>query len=90
MTALTLSSANISFRPVAGVKVAPLQREFRGAWIATVNNIDWPSHPNLTTSQQQKELRTLIGRAAALRLNFKCGRRVMRFMFRDTNHGRNI
>ena len=69
MTALTLTSANISFRPVAGVKVAPLQREFRGAWIATVNNIDWPSHPNLTTSQQQKELRTLIGRAAALRLN---------------------
>ncbi len=69
LTALTLSAASILFRPVAGVKVAPLQREFRGAWIATVNNIDWPSHPNLTTSQQQKELRTLIGRAAALRLN---------------------
>ena len=32
------------------------KREFRGVWIATVGNIDWPSKPTLTTDQQKKEL----------------------------------
>ena len=62
-------SAAVQFVPTNTIEPPVPIREFRGAWIATVNNIDWPSHPNLTTSQQQKELRTLIGRAAALRLN---------------------
>ncbi|MBM3845457.1 MAG: hypothetical protein FJ405_04105 [Verrucomicrobia bacterium] len=44
-------------------------REFRGAWVATVNNIDWPSRPGLSTSQQQQELTGLLDRAAAARLN---------------------
>ena len=30
-------------------------REFRGVWVATVDNIDWPSKPTLTTAQQQTE-----------------------------------
>ncbi|MFV0290895.1 MAG: glycoside hydrolase family 10 protein [Mangrovibacterium sp.] len=29
--------------------------EFRGAWVATVNNIDWPSKPGLSVKDQQKE-----------------------------------
>ncbi len=32
------------------------KREFRGVWIATVENIDWPSSPNLPADQQKKEL----------------------------------
>ncbi len=32
------------------------KREFRGVWIATVVNIDWPSKPGLTTQQQKDEL----------------------------------
>ncbi len=36
------------------------KREFRGAWIATVENIDWPSHPGLPTYQQKKELTDLF------------------------------
>lgn len=32
------------------------KREFRGVWLATVANIDWPSKPGLTTSQQQEEI----------------------------------
>jgi len=40
--------------PVAD-KPAP-KREFRGVWIATVENIDWPSKPGLTSDQQQQEL----------------------------------
>ena len=32
------------------------KREFRGVWIATVVNIDWPSKPGLSVSQQKAEL----------------------------------
>jgi uncharacterized lipoprotein YddW (UPF0748 family) len=32
------------------------KREFRGAWVATVANIDWPSTPRLSTDKQKKEL----------------------------------
>ncbi|MGQ0641242.1 MAG: glycoside hydrolase family 10 protein [Gemmatimonadaceae bacterium] len=46
-----------------------IMREFRGVWVATVDNIDWPSKPGLSTRQQQSELRELLDRAAALRLN---------------------
>lgn len=46
-----------------------IMREFRGVWIATVDNIDWPSKPGLSTAQQQKELRALLDQAVALRLN---------------------
>jgi uncharacterized lipoprotein YddW (UPF0748 family) len=37
------------------IKTAP-KREFRGAWIATLENIDWPSTPHLTPDEQKKEL----------------------------------
>jgi uncharacterized lipoprotein YddW (UPF0748 family) len=33
----------------------PPKHEFRGVWIATVANIDWPSKQGLSTEQQQKE-----------------------------------
>jgi uncharacterized lipoprotein YddW (UPF0748 family) len=32
------------------------KREFRGVWIATVTNIDWPSSTRLTTDQQKQQL----------------------------------
>src|SRR3954469_550307 len=44
-------------------------REFRGVWIATVGNIDWPSKPGLSTLQQKAELVALLDRAAKLKLN---------------------
>ncbi len=47
----------------------PPAREFRGAWIATVGNIDWPSKPGLTTEQQKNELLAIFDRATQLRLN---------------------
>ena len=34
--------------------------EFRAAWVATVNNIDWPSKPGLTIGQQEAEAITLL------------------------------
>ncbi|MDX1741208.1 MAG: hypothetical protein R3178_07945, partial [Rhodothermales bacterium] len=36
--------------------VPDVQREFRGAWIATVDNIDWPSRQGLSTAEQKSEL----------------------------------
>jgi uncharacterized lipoprotein YddW (UPF0748 family) len=36
-------------------KIAP-KREFRGVWVATVANIDWPSKPGLSPDQQKQEL----------------------------------
>ena len=47
---------------------APL-REFRGAWVASVGNINWPSQPGLTTEQQKTELIAILDRAVQLRLN---------------------
>jgi uncharacterized lipoprotein YddW (UPF0748 family) len=44
-------------------------REFRGAWVATVANIDWPSRPGLPQAQLQAELLAILDRAVALRLN---------------------
>lgn len=44
-------------------------REFRAVWIATVDNIDWPSEPGLSTAQQQAELRALLDRAQLLNFN---------------------
>ena len=38
----------------------PPKQEFRGAWIATVLNLDWPSCRSCAPSQQQAELRTLL------------------------------
>lgn len=47
----------------------PLPREFRGVWVATVDNIDWPSKPGLPEATQRKELLRIIEHAANLNLN---------------------
>lgn len=52
-----------------GTEVPEPQREFRGVWVATVDNIDWPSRPGLPVEQQKAELTAILDRAAALRLN---------------------
>jgi uncharacterized lipoprotein YddW (UPF0748 family) len=46
-----------------------IDREFRGAWVATVGNIDWPSTPGLSTEAQQREARAILDTAVALGLN---------------------
>lgn len=47
----------------------PPVREFRGAWIATVGNLHWPSRAGLPAAEQQAELRRLLDAAAELGLN---------------------
>ena len=44
-------------------------REFRGVWVATVDNIDWPSKPGLPADSQRAELIAILDRAVQLNLN---------------------
>lgn len=44
-------------------------REFRGVWVATVDNIDWPSKKGMSTADQQKELLAILDAAASHGLN---------------------
>ena len=44
------------------------RKEFRGVFVATVANIDWPSKPGLSTAQQQAELIRLLDLAVKTRL----------------------
>jgi uncharacterized lipoprotein YddW (UPF0748 family) len=55
--------------PVAEELAPPAPREFRGVWVATVANIDWPSKKGLTATQQRAEIKTILDRAQALNLN---------------------
>lgn len=45
--------------PVLSTNTSP-QREFRGVWISTVLNIDWPSRNNLSTEEQKNEFISLL------------------------------
>ena len=47
----------------------PAPREFRGAWVATVSNIDWPSARGLSAAVQRREAVVLLDRARAIGLN---------------------
>jgi len=47
----------------------PPPREFRGAWLVTVANRDWPSKPGLSVAEQKAELTALLDRAVQLKLN---------------------
>ena len=46
-----------------------LTREFRGVWIASVHNIDWPSRPGLPPDVARLELQRLFDQARASGLN---------------------
>ncbi|MBT2545914.1 family 10 glycosylhydrolase [Streptomyces sp. ISL-44] len=43
--------------------------EFRGMWIASVSNVDWPSESGLPAAEQRKELIGLLDTAVRRRLN---------------------
>lgn len=45
------------------------RREFRGAWITTVWNSDWPSRSGLGVSQQQEELVQILDKLQRLNFN---------------------
>ena len=49
-------------------EVAP-KREMRAAWIATVDNIDWPTERGLSAIEQQKELIAMLDSLKAIGIN---------------------
>ncbi|HLO57871.1 MAG TPA: family 10 glycosylhydrolase [Bacteroidales bacterium] len=57
------------FQPfVLHSQTAPI-REMRAVWIATVENIDWPSSQTLTTEQQKNEMISLLDLVKDYHLN---------------------
>ena len=69
------------------------EREFRGAWVATVANIDWPSKPGLSGEEQQQEALAILDKAVEINLNaivFQVRPRRTHFTNRIWNHGRII
>lgn len=46
--------------PVININLPAVKREFRGVWIATVANINWPSRNNLSMEQQKRETIELL------------------------------
>jgi uncharacterized lipoprotein YddW (UPF0748 family) len=65
---LALVCQAATYEPSTLAPPAP-PREFRGVWVATVANIDWPSQEGLSTAQQKAELLSILDRAVRLRLN---------------------
>lgn len=66
--------ATLTVHATAGYEPSTVQppkvaREFRGVWVATVANIDWPSKPGLSVPDQKAELIAVVNQAASLKLN---------------------
>lgn len=45
------------------------KREFRGVWLTTVNNLDWPSNNSISVSDQKKELINILDNLKQLHFN---------------------
>lgn len=45
------------------------KRALRGVWVATVDNIDWPSKKGLPVEEQQQEMVTMLDRLKACNMN---------------------
>ncbi|HSH96584.1 MAG TPA: family 10 glycosylhydrolase [Roseimicrobium sp.] len=67
--AATASAFAASYSPSSTIKPPVIAREYRGTWLSTVANIDWPSKPGLPTDQQKAELLAWLDRASQLKLN---------------------
>jgi len=65
----TMLCASLATLAVRAGDPPELRREFRGVWVATVANIDWPSKKGLSAEDQLKELRAIFDRTVALRMN---------------------
>jgi uncharacterized lipoprotein YddW (UPF0748 family) len=49
--------------------IPKVEREFRGAWIATVANINWPSKRDLSTEEQKNEAISILDKLKGDNLN---------------------
>ncbi len=56
------------YAPCNDVPDAP-KREFRGVWVTTVHNVDWPSREGLSVAEQTAEFLAIVDRCQELKLN---------------------
>lgn len=69
-TGITLSQLTAGIDDFSRVSSLVSKREFRGAWIATVLNLDWPVFGATGVSQQQKDaLVSILDKLAAVGFN---------------------
>lgn len=59
----------VEYERVTDVTLPAVPREFRGVWVASVANIDWPSKKGLSTAEQKAEMRAILDRCQAIGLN---------------------
>jgi uncharacterized lipoprotein YddW (UPF0748 family) len=69
MTYGCASPASRADRANTGAEPPPPLYEYRGAWVATAFNFDWPSQRGLTVEQQKEEVRQMLNVARALKIN---------------------
>ncbi len=55
--------------PAFAQELPKVNREFRAVWVATVDNIDFPTRKDLTIEQQKAELIAILDLAKKIRLN---------------------
>ncbi len=65
---LTLALVLATALPATAQSSTPPKREFRGVWIATVTNLDWPDR-GASTAQQQQALISMLDKLQALNIN---------------------
>ncbi|SMD45938.1 Uncharacterized lipoprotein YddW, UPF0748 family [Aquiflexum balticum DSM 16537] len=61
--------AQPEFYKALDLELAPSPREFRGVWIATVANIDWPNSPTDPFSKQKEDFIKLLDYYKSLNFN---------------------
>ncbi|MCX7800744.1 MAG: family 10 glycosylhydrolase [Fimbriimonadales bacterium] len=66
---MALSWVVATLAAAQSVTVGIVPREFRAVWVATVDNIDWPSKPGLPEEQQRSELDAIVDRCSELGIN---------------------
>jgi len=59
---------NVPTPPPTSIQIEP-NREFRGAWVASVWNSDWPSRGGLSVEQQKAELIQILDKLQELNFN---------------------
>lgn len=69
LSILTMAMLVVGGCSVAGDAPPQPLREFRGMWVATVANIDWPSKPALSADDARAEMTRVLDSASRLNLN---------------------
>lgn len=86
----SLRNASEQFSLINPNNIPKTPREMRGVWVATVDNIDWPSKPGLPVKKQKAELIAIMNKAKELNLNaifFRFARRQMLSIIHRSNPG---